>query len=110
MVDTHAKSLIHGAFIQQLEASGQWEWAIYVALNTRDRARSEKLVRDILCRNFASSQTRNAEFEKKLKFITKELHVPESVSCFHVHVHPFPHSVGSQYLVGVVGLVDKESL
>ncbi|CAI5720972.1 unnamed protein product [Peronospora destructor] len=69
-LDRYWKSHIHQNFIRQLEGSGLWEDAVYVALNISDATERENTCRELLFRNadaLALNASAREDFCERLK-------------------------------------------
>ncbi|GMF37117.1 unnamed protein product [Phytophthora fragariaefolia] len=75
-LDRQWESHIHQNFIRQLEGSGLWEDAVYVALNISDAIEREATCRELLFRNadaFASNTSKREELCERLSIPTEWL-------------------------------------
>ena len=63
---------LHTSFATQLEASGLWQWAIFVLLHLDDPAHCKSAVRGVLSRQCSESE----ELTEREVFVSETLHVP----------------------------------
>ena len=72
---THSwqSAYIHCSYASQLVASGEWQWAVFVAMHLSDAELRQKQVVEILQQHCSGDEELSAEEE----FVVEELRVPK---------------------------------
>ena len=66
--------------MHQLEVTGHWEWAVFVALHDPSPAQRTVLVKQLLQRHYPALANQQARsYREKRNFLLNQLHIPESV-------------------------------
>ena len=69
----HWVSWLHSGYASQLEARGEWHWAVFVLLHLSDPEAREKAVRDALERHCSC----DLELGPREAFVVEDLKVPK---------------------------------